>query len=428
MELKIFGGSGEYGRACFGVISGHKNILLDCGVKRIQVKNKIGEYPLIDSNFIKNIDYVFLSHAHEDHCAALPLLYKLGYNGYIFCTEETAIQAKDCIKKWVDTVLQNNGELPFDLTDVDKVKYCTITLGKSIIEKNFEVEAGMSGHMVGGIWFKFSLDDKKIFYSGDYCFDSILLDYEMPYDKCDIAIIDASYGDDNTRQEEYWDRIYNKIKETVTRGGKALLPVPARGRGVEILLLLTQKPLLIRENRIEIYVEKNILDAVKEVKCSQNWLKTSAREYFENFNLALINVVSSKIEREKIVRSEGPAVILCTDGMISSETSLYYFESISKNELNTIILTGYQAEGTIGKRILSDEGRKELNVKCEVVNIRHKVHPGFNDLLILLDSIKPDNTFLVHCELGVCKKLLHTLRKYGFKSHCLLPGQSFVMP
>jgi predicted metal-dependent RNase len=423
MELKFFGGSGEYGRACFAVLSEHKNILLDCGVKRIQIKNKVGEYPLIDGDLIKNIDYVFLSHAHEDHCAALPLLYKLGYDGYIFCTEETAIQSRDCIKKWIDTVLQNNGALPFNLSDVDKVKYRTITLGKSIIEKNFEVEAGMSGHMVGGVWFKFRLDSKKIFYSGDYCFDSILLNYEMPYDKCDIAIIDASYGDDNTRQEKYWDGIYNKIKETVTRGGKALLPVPARGRGAEILLLLTQRPLLIGENRIEIYVEKNILDAVNEVKCSQNWLKTSAREYFENFNSALINVISSKSEREKIVRSESPAVILCTDGMISSETSLYYFESISKNELNTIILTGYQAEGTIGKRILSDEGRKELNVKCEVVNIRYKVHPGFNDLLILLDSIKPDNTFLVHCEFEICKNLVPLLKKDGYNSNCFMPGE-----
>ena len=122
VKLYSIGGSGENGRNCYAVEWSDGAILLDCGVKREINGDKIGDYPLLTKDFVSKIKFVLLSHAHEDHSAALPLLYNLGYEGKVYTSTPTAAATLKFVNKWRNFVKDNNGTTPFNDEDVEKIK------------------------------------------------------------------------------------------------------------------------------------------------------------------------------------------------------------------------------------------------------------------------------------------------------------------
>ena len=101
LEIRALGGSGEDSRNCFLVRWDDGSILLDCGVRR-EIAAVDVVYPLLTEEIAQNLDAVFLSHAHEDHTAALPYLYHLGYGGKVYATEETISLTPGFLRKWHD--------------------------------------------------------------------------------------------------------------------------------------------------------------------------------------------------------------------------------------------------------------------------------------------------------------------------------------
>ncbi|KHF31469.1 Ribonuclease [Paenibacillus sp. P1XP2] len=105
----MWGGAGEHGRSCYVITGNQHRIMLDCGVK----KEGTGQYPLLEEYLIPDLTAVFLSHAHEDHSMALPLLYKHGYRGEIWATKPTVKQLEHYFDHWRKYVAGRNGELPY---------------------------------------------------------------------------------------------------------------------------------------------------------------------------------------------------------------------------------------------------------------------------------------------------------------------------
>ena len=95
IKLYSLGGSGENGRNCYAIEWSEGAILLDCGVKREITEYSVGDYPVLTQEFVSKLKFVLLSHAHEDHSAALPLIYSLGYKGKVYATKETIAEIKE---------------------------------------------------------------------------------------------------------------------------------------------------------------------------------------------------------------------------------------------------------------------------------------------------------------------------------------------
>lgn len=96
LRFEVWGGAGEHGRSCYYVETDEHAILLDCGGK----KYSSDPYPKLNATKIRKLDAVFLSHAHEDHCAGLPLLYQHGFTGEVWMTRPTSQQLQDYLSSW----------------------------------------------------------------------------------------------------------------------------------------------------------------------------------------------------------------------------------------------------------------------------------------------------------------------------------------
>ncbi|MFF2019946.1 MBL fold metallo-hydrolase [Paenibacillus sp. NPDC058177] len=179
--LTIWGGAGEHGRSSYLIRNEQRGILLDCGVK----KEAGSEYPLLEAERIPELLAVFLSHAHEDHSAALPLLYKYGYKGKVWTTRETALQLPDYFTAWRNYVTAGPTPLPFEQADCEAIEFAyleehTAPLTWHCLAPGLRVMWGRSGHMIGSIWLVLEWDGKIIFFSGDFTGESQLLAVDDP--------------------------------------------------------------------------------------------------------------------------------------------------------------------------------------------------------------------------------------------------------
>lgn len=176
IKLNVWGGAGEHGRSAYLLSGDRTHILMDCGVK----KEGAGAYPLIQPELVSTLDAVLLSHAHEDHSVAIPLLYKMGYQGEVWTTRETREQLNTYFRAWRSNLERAGYELPYEETDVESIRYRYLEdqarpgIWFEMIP-GLHVLWGRSGHLAGSVWFALEMEGKRIFYSGDYTSESMLL-------------------------------------------------------------------------------------------------------------------------------------------------------------------------------------------------------------------------------------------------------------
>lgn len=150
-------------------------------------KEGAGEYPLIEPEIVKELDVVLLSHAHEDHSVAIPLLYKMGYQGEVWTTRETREQLHTYFRAWRRNMERAGHALPYEEGDEQLIRYRFLedeAEGGTWFEiiPGVSVVWGRSGHLAGSVWFGLEMEDKRIFYSGDYTSESMLLQEDCPAD------------------------------------------------------------------------------------------------------------------------------------------------------------------------------------------------------------------------------------------------------
>ncbi|MFC9711239.1 MBL fold metallo-hydrolase [Paenibacillus sp. NPDC056933] len=181
IKLKVWGGAGEHGRSAYLLRGSRVQLLLDCGVK----KEGAGEYPLIEPEIVKELDVVLLSHAHEDHSVAIPLLYRMGYEGEVWTTRETREQLDTYFRAWRRNMERAGHTLPYEEGDEQLIRYRFLedeAEGGTWFEMvpGVSVVWGRSGHLAGSVWFGLEMEDRRIFYSGDYTSESMLLQEDSP--------------------------------------------------------------------------------------------------------------------------------------------------------------------------------------------------------------------------------------------------------
>lgn len=420
MKLKVWGGAGEHGRSAY-VLSGSRiHLLLDCGVKR----ESAGEYPLMEPDLVPRLDAVFLSHAHEDHSAALPMLYRLGYRGEVWTTRDTAAQAESYFESWRAFTKRSGGPTPYEETDYQAIRYrfldeAAAKLTWFEVVPGVEAMWGRSGHMAGSVWLLIRAEGKEIFYSGDYTAESLLLENDSPSEVrkagaldsggktanewappsesyADLAIIDAAYGTDADAQAAKLKLLEKTISSVLQQGGKVLLPVPATGRGQEMLLWAYQA---YRDTPI--VIERGLLGGMERLLRRPEWL----REVDDHTGRDIKGQVESFLRRDDLLvpGSEGNRTYLLnkldasiwfiTDGMMQSELARRYYDHLRHDPKHLVLLTGHVSKGTFAERLLRQPNAYGA---CAIKKLKYKVHQGCEDVRRMMSAMPARHNVLVH--------------------------------
>lgn len=400
--LSAFGGSGENGRNCYTIGMGDEFILLDCGVKREIVDGQVGFYPALTKEIVSRIKAVFLSHCHEDHVAGLPLLYELGYQGKVYATAETIAETIGFVKKWMGYVEKNHGVLPFKPESADLIQLAPIELGEQEVE-GIHFEAGRSGHVLGGVWYMFAIEGKRLLYTGDMCREPGVLAFDQP-GACDAAIMNAAYAGKKIVQSAQFNALLNSVKDTTLAGGKVLLPVPPKGRGIEIAQFLGT-----HLDGVPVYVESAVEKSYKQLATQEAWIKPGILSEFPES----LHVLSTDEQRKQAVAVSGGAVYITPDGMLSTELGLWYFDALKDDAANKVIISGHAAKGTAGAGVLDDAYRAANGVKAEGEKIVFKVHMDDDDIVSMCEMTGAKKAVLFHSDAPMTQNVKERLAAIG---------------
>lgn len=395
IKITSLGGSGEDSRNCFLVEFNGGSLLLDCGVRR-EIADVSRVYPGLTRQIAQNLSAVLISHAHEDHTAALPYLYELGYRGHIYASPETIGLVPPYLEKWCYYVRQKGGSLPFQEENIAKLSF------RSVDELPFPVLTGRDGHIIGGLWYRLELGGKTLLYTGDLTYDSLMLEAD-PLPDADVLIIDSAYAGQVLDQDAQYEQLLRKAEMVSEAGGKLLLPVPANGRGIDMFVYLSRFGL-------PLYAESSIIKNTEELSKQLRWVKP--------FVLPVSGFTAvDKVNRSSVLE-DGSGVYLFGDGMMTSPVSRQYFDAVKGDSRSGVIISGHSAKGTLGNSLLHADFREQNGIKAFAEHLTIKVHNDEDDVLNLAEQVRPSSMMLFHAPKERCSGLIEKLSARGITTIC----------
>ncbi|MBC8044719.1 MAG: MBL fold metallo-hydrolase [Rhizobacter sp.] len=442
-----------------------KKILLDCGL----YQGKRAESEERNRNFLfkaTDIDVVVLSHAHTDHSGNLPQLVKNGFTGNIFCTQATrdlaAIMLQDSAfiqEKDAEFISKRNKKknLPaveplYTIEDAQLAleSFISLPYHKPLtISEGVELTFFDSGHILGSSTPTFTLKENgktiRFAFTGDLGRPDtpIIRDPEPPPMPIHYLITESTYGNRLHKPKDEVEKVLSDIlQRTVKRGGKILIPAFSVGRTQEMIYFfhkLKEKNLLLD---LPIYIDSPLaIDATNIYRLHPECFDTEMRRQIaENDNpLKLENViyVRTVAESKKLNELKSPCIILAGSGMAEGGRIRHHLANNISNPANTVLIVGYMAENTLGRRILEKEKTvnifgeaHELNAEVVVMN-NFSAHADRNELLSHIgkfDKKEMRKIFIVHGEDAATHGLQQGLTDLGF-SGVEIPkrGQTFEL-
>lgn len=391
--IEIWGGIGEYGRACYYVAAGETSFLFDCGINKDTYV-----LPEIIPEKARKLNYVFLSHSHIDHSLALSALYECGYDKTVILNHDTAVQLQDYLKTNSYIKIQILEDLAFPCTWF-------------AIDQNTRICWGRSGHMPGAVWYAVDVCGKRVFYTGDYNDESRLLHHDDPAavlknENVDFAIIDCACGTDDTSYESCLERIYRLVQEVIEEGGSVLFPVHKYGKGMELYMLLKK-----RFEGSEFVIKGDFFDVMKKYIASNvHWIGPDYERVFDS-----TSVINNMDECRSIYSGPYPSkpqIIFTGIPKKSDDISMWLFEQMKKNSKNMIVFTSRQSKGSIGGRILINTDFTK--VKAVFMNV--KAHQSSSDVIRLLERIHIKKAVLCHADKHLTTAANRLLHEAGYKN------------
>ncbi|RUM47776.1 MAG: beta-CASP ribonuclease aCPSF1 [Hyperthermus sp.] len=436
VRITGLGGFMEVGRSAILVETSESRVLMDVGIN--PGGSGYSEFPRLDIDQLRidEIDAVIVTHAHLDHMGLVPYLFKYGYRGPVYATRPTRDLMVLSQLDLLDIAQRSNQRPPYSQLEVKKMVLHTIPLEYeevTDIAPDIKLTFYNAGHILGSAMVHLHIGEglHNIVYTGDFKFGRTrLLDKASTvFPRVETLIMESTYGNkDQPRRDIAELELISTISRTIARKGKALIPVMAVGRAQEILLVLVdalKRKLLPQDTMV--YIDGSIKEVTAIHLTYPELLSTHVRAKILNdenpFEHENVIRVDRKQDREEIAKSNEPAVILATSGMLNGGPSVEYLRMLAKDPKNTLIFVAYQAKGTLGRRILdgerevtmvTEEGKVEITrINMEVVDIDgFSGHSDRRQLLAFLANMKPKprNIILNHGEPQAIAALANTIR------------------
>jgi metallo-beta-lactamase family protein len=449
MKIHFFGGAGTVTGSKFLIELHNGSILIDCGlfqgIKAFRNLNwKVLPFPP------KKIDFVILTHGHLDHCGWLPLLVKQGFEGKIYCTAPTKqisklilldsakIQEEEANKANEEHYSKHHPAQP--LYTIEEAQ-AVIPFFRAV-EKDVEVQLFeevhfkffQAGHILGACSISLNVEGKELVFSGDIGQDDDVLMYppQKPVSG-DYIFLESTYGNRLHPENNVMLDLEYIINKTISRGGNVVIPSFAVER-VQVVMYFLWK--LRKENRIPNV--PFIIDTPMGIKVidifNQNpkWHKLTPFECDQM--CGMFSMITDYQDTINAIYDKRPKVVIAASGMVTGGRVLSYLERYIIHPENTVMLVGYQAEGTRGRKLL--DGVKEIKffgkyypVKAEVLLVEGlSAHGDQSDLLNWLEELKcpPKKVFLIHGENEAADTLrIKIEEKYKYESMVPLIGQVY---
>ena len=269
------------------------------------------------------------------------------------------------------------------------------------------LEVGRSGHVLGGVWFQFSVQGKKVLYTGDMTLQPSSLAVDLP-EPCDAAIMNCAYAGQCISQEKQYQKLLELIETTVCAGGKVLLPLPPKGRGSDVLKLVSAHGF-----GVPVFVEEQIVTCYQELQKKSLWLSQADEQGTCAANLT---IVKNENERQQALNTAGGAVYLASDGMLTAPDGLVYYNALKADVNSLIIITGHAAAGTVGAGLFDEEYRRKNDVSVRAEKIICKVHLDEQDALSLQERLGFKKVILFHAIKEKNKSLLESFKERNIEA------------
>jgi metallo-beta-lactamase family protein len=383
-----------------------------------------------------SVDAVVLSHAHIDHCGAIPAFINNGFKGPIQATAATtdlaAVMLRDSAHiqvKDVETINRREGlrgvHARKPLYTEEDAERAARRFRSQPYRRPFEVSEGVNatfldaGHILGAAMVRLDISEKgrrrTLLFSGDLGRDCLpIVRNPEPVDRADILILETTYGNrEHPPIEDTERQLCELVARTVDRKGKILIPAFAVGRTQHITYLLNNLSAAGRIPSVPVFVDSPLALETTDVfrKHPDCWDPEMVKLLREKndadpFGFRLLTYLRTVEESRRLNDLDEPAIIIAASGMCESGRILHHLANHAQNERNTILIVGYQAEGTLGRRIV--EGQTPLRILGREVERRAQVvkmnalsaHAGRGELQTFFRGFnnRVRNLFLVHGE------------------------------
>lgn len=469
MKITFHGAAGTVTGSLHLIEVNGKTIMLDCGL--FQGKRKEA-FERNRNEFCrgKEVDVLILSHAHIDHSGRIPCLVKNGFSGDIICTSATRdlcavmlmdsafIQEKDV--EFVNKRRRKNRQNPFEplYTKDDVARSMEQFVGLSY-NRRHQLFPGVTltlvdaGHMLGSSHVILDIDDqetgksRRLVFSGDIGRPDIpIIRDPVPLTAgADILIMESTYGNRThppyPETEKALERIVN---ETAQRGGTLLIPAFAVGRTQQLVYALHKLHTSGAIPDLPVFVDSPLATRTTEIfRLHPEVYDAEIRDFLltdddnNPFGFGRLKYTQSVEQSKALNLMKGPMVIISASGMMEGGRILHHLCSRIENPRNTILIAGWQAPNTLGRkivdreemvRIYGDEYQMRAHVEVQTGFSGHADHDGLLDFVRVMDK-KPEHTFIIHGEEEASQTLASDLRTQLGLENVVIPEslQSFVV-
>ncbi|MHC3380267.1 beta-CASP ribonuclease aCPSF1 [Haloarcula sp. H-GB5] len=437
VRITTLGSCREVGRAAFILSTPDTRILIDCGNK----PGSNGEKPYLDipeafGAGTNGIDAVVLTHAHLDHSALVPLLFEYGYDGPIYCTEPTRDLMGLLTLDHLDTAADEGRTPPYDSEMVREAIKHTIPLeygDVTDIAPDIKLTLHNAGHILGSSVCHFHVGDGlyNVAFSGDIHYDDTrLFDGAVnDFPRVETLVLESTYGGRNdyqTDQEDSERKLKQIIQNAYDRDGKVLIPTFAVGRSQELMLVLEEAMRNGDIPEMPVHLDGMIWEATAVHTTYPEYLRDGLQDriFDEDKNPFLadqFNPIDGGDEERQEIADGDSSIILSTSGMLTGGPAMSWLEQLGPDPDSTLTFVGYQAQGTLGKRIqrgidevpVGGSGRSEtvaLEMNVETVDgfSGHADRQGLENFVKTMNP-RPEKILCVHGDESATQDLSSSL-------------------
>ncbi len=436
MHIQFLGAAKTVTGSCHLVKTAKTTFLVDCGMfqgDKILKENNYGAFGFEPND----IDFVLLTHAHIDHCGLLPKLYKQGYVGPTYTTKAS--------KQLCEVVLPDSGYIQENeierknkklarsgvpllqpIYTSEDAKACIKYIKGINYRETFQVSEDVkvcyqdAGHILGAAMLEIFIQENgketKLVFSGDIGnINQALVKEPTQIKEADYLIMESTYGNRyHIHTEDKVELLAKTVNEAIALGGNILIPSFAVERTQDMVYLLKNLKDEGRIPQVDIYIDSPMAVAATKIFIDNEEMfddEATAKLCGGNadclFNDAHIHYMITSEESMSINRVKHGAIIISASGMCEAGRIKYHLKQNLWRPESTVLFVGYQAEGTLGRRILNGEKKvrihgEEVVVKAQIKEISefsaHADQKGLLNWLKGFDSKMPKQVFLVHGE------------------------------
>lgn len=421
VNVHFLGASGTVTGSKYIIETANHNIMIDCGMFQGQKELRALNWENLPFN-VESIDVILLTHGHLDHVGYLPRIVKQGFKGKIISTEPTLeiakiilrdsgkINEEDAERANKEEFTQHNPAKPFYT-----VKDAETTIKQMVaspcdqwyfVNNSIKYKFNYNGHILGATFIEIVINSKVFAFSGDVgrTHDFLLKSPNKPQ-KADYLFLESTYGDTLHSSESVSKKLVSLVYQTINNRGNLIIPSFAVERLQTLMYILWK---LYKKNKIPnipIFIDSpmgnNVLSLFERFP---KWHKIPLHEFKAMQNR--MTIITSYGDTWKTIDDPRPKIVIAGSGMVTGGRVLTYLKQLIDNVNTTILLVGYQAQGTRGRQLLDGEKSVKFfgkwhEVKAKVEHIESlSAHADQAELLAWLSAVenKPTKTFLVHGE------------------------------